>query len=199
MKVGQKWPFCYTENNTTEGTENCYIPEDSAAIIFKCNEKDWMMEELMVEWLREVTLLKKREMLTLDAFKDQLTEKVKAGAPNLLNTDLVVIPEGMTSQLQVLDMVVNKPFKDQLCCLYRKGLLSGNCPLTPARNIRRPSEELLGQWTETAWDDISPESNVKWFRKFCVSNNMNGTEDDVLWNENHEENSSSKDGCVDSD
>jgi hypothetical protein len=79
-----------------------------------------MMEELMVEWLREVTLLKKREMLTLDAFKDQLTEKVKDGAPYLLNTDLVVIPGGMTSQLQVLDMVVNKPFKDQLCCLYRK-------------------------------------------------------------------------------
>jgi hypothetical protein len=32
-----------------------------------------------------------------------------------------------------------------------------------------------------------------------VSNNMNGTEDDVLWDENHEENSYSKDGCVDSD
>jgi hypothetical protein len=31
-----------------------------------------------------------------------------------LNTYLVVIPKGMTTQLQVLDFVVNKPFKDSL-------------------------------------------------------------------------------------
>jgi hypothetical protein len=38
-------------------------------IIFKCNEKGWMAEELMVEWLKDVwhtipgALLKKRGML----------------------------------------------------------------------------------------------------------------------------------------
>jgi hypothetical protein len=62
----------------------------------------------------------------------------------------------MTSQLQVLDVVVKKPFKDRLRRLYGEWLLSGNCPLIPAGNIRRPSEELLGQWIKTAWDDISP-------------------------------------------
>jgi hypothetical protein len=30
------------------------------------------------------------------------------------NTDLVVIPGGMISQLRVLDMVANKPLKDHL-------------------------------------------------------------------------------------
>jgi hypothetical protein len=30
------------------------------------------------------------------------------------NTDLIVVPGGMTSQLQVLDVVINKPFKDHL-------------------------------------------------------------------------------------
>jgi hypothetical protein len=44
----------------------------------------------------------------------------------------------------VLDVVVNKPFKHLLCRLYGKWLLSGICPLTPAGNIRRPSEALLG-------------------------------------------------------
>jgi hypothetical protein len=53
--------------------------------------------------------------------------------------------------------------------------------------MRRPSEALLGQWIKTAWDDISPESIVKGFRRCCVSNDMNGTEDDVLWEEDHEE------------
>jgi hypothetical protein len=101
------------------------------------------MTELMVEWLREVwhrrpgTLLKKRGMLVLGAFKGHLTEKVKTIASNLLNTNLVIILGGMTSQLQVLDVVVNKPFKDRLRRLYGEWLLSGNCPLTPAGNIRR--------------------------------------------------------------
>jgi hypothetical protein len=83
-------------------------------------------------------------MLVLYAFKGHLTEKVKSVASNLLNTDPVIIPGSMTSQLQVLDVVVNKPFKDRLCCLYGEWLLSGTCPLTPAGNIRRPSEALLG-------------------------------------------------------
>jgi hypothetical protein len=118
-------------------------------IIFKCNEKGWMTE-LMVKWLKEVwhrrpsALLKKRGMLVLDGFKGHLTEKVKTVASNLLNMDLVIIPGGMTSQLQVLDVIVNKPFKDRLCCLYGEWLLSGNCPLTLAGNIRRPSEAQLG-------------------------------------------------------
>jgi hypothetical protein len=76
-----------------------------------------MMEELMVELLREVwhrrpgALLKKRRMLVLDAFKDHLTEKVKTVASHLLYINLFIIPGGMTSQLQVLDMVLNKPFR----------------------------------------------------------------------------------------
>jgi hypothetical protein len=174
-------------------------------IIFKCNEKGWMTEEPMVEWLKEAwhrrpgALLKKRGVLVFDAFKGHLTEKVKTVASNILNMDLVIIPGGMTSQLQVLDVVFNKPFKDRLRCLYGEWLLSGNCPLTPVRNIRRPSEALLGQWIKTAWDDISPESIVRGFKKCCVSNDMNGTEDHVLWEEDHEENSSSGYESVDSD
>jgi hypothetical protein len=152
-----------------------------AGIIFKCNEKEWMTEELMVEWLKEVwhrrpgALPKKRGMLVLDAFKGHLIEKVKTVACNLLNMDLVIIPGGMTSQLQILDVVVNKPFRDRLRCLYGEWLLSGNCPLTPAGNIRRPSEALLEQWMKTAWDVISPESIIKGFKKCCMSNDMNGT------------------------
>jgi hypothetical protein len=111
----------------------------------------------------------------------------------------VITPGGMTSQFQVLDVVFNKPFKDWLRCLYGEWLLSGNCPLTPAGNIRRPSEALHGQWIKTAWDDISPESIIKGFKKRCLSNDMNGTEDDVLWKEDHEENSSSSGESVDSD
>jgi hypothetical protein len=92
-------------------------------IIFKCNKKGWMTEELTVEWLKEVwhrrpgALLKKRGMLVLDAFRGHLTEKVKTIASDLLNTDLVIIPRGMTSQLQVLDVVVNHSKIDYVACM----------------------------------------------------------------------------------
>jgi hypothetical protein len=96
-----------------------------------------MMEELKVKWLKEVwhrrpgALLKKRGILVLDAFKGHLTEKVKTVSSNLLNTALVIIPGDMTSQLQVLYVVVNKQFQDRLRHLYGEWLLSGNCPVTP--------------------------------------------------------------------
>jgi hypothetical protein len=51
-------------------------------------------------------------VLVLDAFKGHLTEKVITVASTLLNMDVVIIPGGMTSQLQVLDVVVNKPLKN---------------------------------------------------------------------------------------
>jgi hypothetical protein len=80
--------------------------------------------------------------------------------------DLVIIPGVMTPQLQILDVVVNKPFRDPLCHLYGEWLLSGNCQLTPAGNIR-PSA-LLRQCMKTALDDISSESIVRGFTNCCV-------------------------------
>jgi len=35
-----------------------------------------------------------------------------------MNTHIVVMPGGMTSQLQMLDVVVNKPFRDNVKQLY---------------------------------------------------------------------------------
>jgi hypothetical protein len=45
-------------------------------------------------------------------FKGHLIEKVKTVAPNLLNIDLEILLGGMTSQILILDVVVNKLFKD---------------------------------------------------------------------------------------
>ena len=53
-----------------------------------------------------------------------------------MNTDIAVIPGGMTSQLQVMDVVVNKPFKDNLRRLYNNWLVARNHPLTPTGKIK---------------------------------------------------------------
>lgn len=52
----------------------CPKEEFASGIIFKCDEKGWMIEEFMVEWLREFRnsrpsdFLKKRGMLIVGAF-----------------------------------------------------------------------------------------------------------------------------------
>jgi hypothetical protein len=56
-------------------------------------------------------------MLVLDAFKDHFTPEVKS-AIHAINSDLVVIPGGMTYQLLFQDVVGNKPFKNDLKQLY---------------------------------------------------------------------------------
>ena len=48
-------------------------------------------------------------MLIFDAFHGYITEKIKLAVE--MNTDLVIIPGGMTSQLHV---VVNGPFMEEL-------------------------------------------------------------------------------------
>ena len=37
-------------------------------------------------------------------------------------------------------------------------------------------------WIITAWQCISPEVSVKGFKKCCISNAVDGTDDDMLWN-----------------
>jgi len=39
---------------------------------------------------------------------------------------------------------------------------------------------------KTAWDSINPAIITKSFKKCSISNYLDGTEDDVLWNEQHD-------------
>ena len=48
-------------------------------------------------------------------------------------------------------------------------------------------------WIITAWHSISPEGTVKGFKKCCISNAVDGTDDDML------QNSSEEDGNVTSE
>ncbi|KAJ8386439.1 hypothetical protein AAFF_G00170360 [Aldrovandia affinis] len=151
-----------------------------------------METELVVDWLKVVWgrrrggLRKRRNMLVLDAFRGHLTEPVKKQV-KAMNGDLVIIPGGMTSQLQVLDVVVNKPFKDHLdqgsFKRYTEWLLAGNHALTPSGKIQKPAVHRLCEWILQAWADVSPESIVNGFKKCCISNAIDGSEDDVMWEE----------------
>lgn len=167
-------------------------------VILRVQEKGWMDSALVQDWIKCVwcrrpgALLGQRGMLVLDSFRGHVTAEVKASLQKE-KTDLVIIPGGMTSQLQVLDVAVNKPFKDKMRALYNDWLLCDNHPLTPSGKIKKPSVTQLCAWISAAWQSITSESIVNGFKKCCISNDLNGTEDDNLWQDVSEEASGTSD------
>jgi hypothetical protein len=103
-----------------------------------------MTADLMNDWLKNVwnkrpgTVQKMRAMLVLDSFRGHITNEVKRKIKSL-KSDLVIIPGGLTSILQVLDVVINKPFKDSLRKLYEDWLINGNHTLTKRGNLKKPT------------------------------------------------------------
>lgn len=48
----------------------------------------------------------------LDSLHGHTTNKIKKFLRQEMNTDIAIIPRGMTSQLHMMDVAVNKLFKD---------------------------------------------------------------------------------------
>lgn len=161
----------------------------------RCNDKGWMDSAMMIEWLRVVwgkrpgAHLKIPAMLVLDAFKGHLTGEVKDALARA-STDLVVIPGGMTSQLQPLDVCINKPFKDLVRREYEQWL-EGNCrQLTPSGRIKRASVCEVARWISNAWEALPSSIVSRAFLKCFISNNLDGTDDDAVFAESDKDVSS---------
>ena len=57
-------------------------------------------------------------------------------------------------------------------------------PCTKDGNIKAPSLDTLAQWVLDSWNEIKSPIIVKSFKKCCISNAMDGTEDDLIWEHN---------------
>jgi hypothetical protein len=75
-----------------------------------------------------------------------------------------MIAGGMLSQLQVVYMVVNKPFKDRPRHLCSEWLLRANNALTPSLKMKKTSVSVLGEWILTARERTSSELRSAAFR-----------------------------------
>lgn len=144
---------------------------------------DWQK----VVWERRPGALRNpRSMLVLDAFRGHTTDSVKNRLQQH-NCDLVVIPGGMTSVLQPLDVSINKPFKQYAREEYEKWLETPNLPRTPAGKIKKVPPSTVAAWISTAWKRISEETIRKSFKKCCITNALDGSEDDIIWDDSEAE------------
>ena len=114
-----------------------------------------------------------------NSFRAHLSDNVKRVLKNS-RTDVAVIPGGMTSLLQP-DVGVNKPFKDNLRQYWNEWMLAGNYAFTPAGRIRKSDLRQICQWILDSWNAISTDTIKRSFLICCITNALDGTEDDILW------------------
>ena len=60
-------------------------------------------------------------------------------------------------------------------------MANGQKSYTLSSSLRAPSLDTLAQWVCDSWNDIQTPIVVKSNKKCCISNAMDGTEDDILW------------------
>jgi hypothetical protein len=93
---------------------------------------------------------------------------------------LAVILDGLTSQLQPLDVSVNKLFKGFMCEEWTKWIEAPTDHVTPAGRVKWPSVSNVCKWVKNYWQRVTIETVVKYFKKCGISNALDGCECDIL-------------------
>ncbi|CAG8627158.1 3193_t:CDS:2, partial [Diversispora eburnea] len=96
-----------------------------------------------------------------DSVKQRFDEK---------NTNLAVIPGGLTSKLQPFDVSINKSFKSK--------------KLTPTGQIQRPAYNLVTEWVLISWNQIDTSLIQRAFKCCGISNARDGSEDKYIFDYN---------------
>ena len=157
--------------------------EFPAGLVVKCQPKGWMDESLMKEWIKQVWLRrvgglrKTRALMVWDSFSAHLTDDIKE-AMRRENTDLAVIPGGLTSMLQPLDVSINKSFKSKMRAKWQQWFLSESAG---QEKPQRASLEVATTWISEAWNEVDEELIRKAFKKASISNKLDGSEDDKVY------------------
>ena len=87
-----------------------------------------------VDYINELRTNGDPMMMVYDSFRGHLEESVKKKFCNS-GIDLAVIPGGLTSVCQPLDVAINKPFKDNLRKEWHIWMANGGAEETVARNL----------------------------------------------------------------
>ena len=146
-----------------------------------------MDEEGTKIWIRKVWnkrpggLTRTKSLLVWDSFSVHLMESIKSILKTDSNTDIAVIPGGLTSVIQPLDVCLNKPFKDKLRQKWTSWISEGEKAFTAGGNMRAASLPVVAEWVKSSWNEVGNDMVEKSFKKCGISNAMDGTEDDLIY------------------
>ena len=86
-----------------------------------------------------------------------------------------------------MDISINKPFKDRLRQQYLTWILDPARELTETGKIERAAPSEVMWWVSAAWKAIPESIIIRSFKKCHISNAMDGSEDDILWEDDGED------------
>lgn len=112
-----------------------------------------------------------------DTYKCHLTNSVKYVVNKATNSDMSVIPGGLTGHIQPTDLCWNKRFKAAYKELYGQWTTAGEKTYTRAGNVRAPSKLQCLEWVKKAWEAVEVEVIKNSFRSCEISVMIDGSED----------------------
>ena len=71
--------------------------------------------------------------------------------------------------------------------MWTEWMSSGSATLTKGGNLQKPDITLVAAWVDEAWKSIPEEMIKHSFLKCGISNSMDGTEDDALFDDEAED------------
>lgn len=130
--------------------------------VYAVQSKAWMDERLMLDWIAKVwkPWAEKRvgpKMLIIDEFRAHMTGNVRRAIEEC-DTFLEFIPGGYTSKLQVMDVGLNKPFKDKVREGYEGWYMS-------VEATSKPTRLLVSNWIWSSWTGITHSTMLNAWRK----------------------------------
>ena len=111
-------------------------------------------------------------MMVYDLFKGHLEDSVKSKFQDN-GFNLAIIPDGLTSICQPLDVAINKPFKDNLRKEWHLWMAGSGAGLTIGGNLKYAKLSDVCGWVKRSWDNISNEIIVQSFKTCNISNEIN--------------------------
>lgn len=144
-------------------------------------QNGWMDGDLMknyVDYLNNLINDNAPKLIVYDSFRGHLEESVKKKFHDN-GFDLAVIPAGLTSICQPLDVTINKPFKDHLRKEWHLWMIEGGAGITAAGNLRRAKLSDVCGWVKRAWEKIPDEMIIKSFKTCNISTSLDGSDDEI--------------------
>lgn len=164
-------PFVIFQGTPNGRIANSELPSLEASLghRVRCTvqRKNWMDQQIMLEWIDRVLSpfranLPGRILLLMDCLGCHMSERTRE-ALDAIHCDVMFVPRHCTSKAQILDVGLNKPFKDH----FLNSMLARSANL-----IGRPQ---VAEAIADAWEVIREESVVRTWKHVFLGQDVDVT------------------------
>ena len=140
-----------------------------SGVVIHVHSRGWMDKEGVKIWIEKVwrcragSLNKPQSLLVWDSFSAHLVDSAKRELREN-NTTTAVIPGGLTSVVQPLDVCLNKPFKDRVREKWCTWMIEGEKTFTAGGNVRAAPLSTICEWVKDSWNEIPSEMVARSFK-----------------------------------